>query len=288
MKFFTFLKIKLNLKRKVNCSLKSEVKRMFFGVRTLPEISWEEEKKFWQEYAQIYRNLEKATPYKFLNKAILNFIEPKEGEIWLDAGCGPAKMSQLIWQKSQKKVQKIVGVDIVLKPALETLANEEKGFPLELIEANLGSFLPFKDETFDGIVANFVLPYVIEFNGKRGKEALVGVLKEMYRVLKPGGVLVWSTPKKNVHFEWVFLASLPDMLNPYVYVVKKDIGRIIQGTRILRHALQIQEKGRLGIYNFLSKEELEEIHYKIGFRRTYWKKTFARQVWVIKAIKLTC
>jgi len=56
--------------------------------------------------------------------------------------------------------------------------------------------------------------------------------------------MVWSTPKSNIHFQWVFVASIPDMLNLYDYIVQKGITRILQGTRILRHALEFQKKGK--------------------------------------------
>jgi len=246
---------------------------------------WKEELRFWEEYAEIYFNLEKARPYYNLSRTIEKLIEPKRGDIWLDIGCGPAKMSQLIWEKSRRKVKKIIGIDIVLKPARETLKKVNKPLPLELVYANIGERLPFPDDYFDGIVANLVLPYVIDFEGYTGNEALKRVLEEMYRILKPGGHMVWSTPQKNVHFQWVFVASLPDMLNIYAYIVHKDITRILQGTRILKHALGIQKKGKKGVYTFLSKEELEMLLTQIGFRGFIWRKTFARQVWVNKVFK---
>jgi ubiquinone/menaquinone biosynthesis C-methylase UbiE len=246
---------------------------------------WKEELEFWEEYAKIYRNLEKARPYYFLTKTISRLIEPNVNEVWLDVGCGPAKISRLIWERSGKKAAKIIGVDIILKPAQETLEKLKDPIPLELRYANIGEKLPFPNNYFDGVVANLCLSYVIDFEGKKGKAALIEVLKEMFRILKPGGELIWSTPKKNVRFEYVFLASIPDMLNIYEYIIHKDITRVLQGWRILKHALEIQKKGQWGVYTFLSKKELETILNGIGFKNMVWKKTFARQVWVNRSQK---
>ena len=240
--------------------------------------------KFWEEYAKIYWHMEDTGFYTELVKAIEKFLEPKEGEIWLDAGCGPAKMSQIVWEKSGRKVKKIIGIDIVLKPARDTLSKLDNSIPLELRYANLGERLPFPDECFDGIVANLVLTYVIDFEGKTNKEAFGEVMREMFRVLKPGGYIVWSTPKRNPFFWRNFLAGLPDMLSIREQIQHRAFGLWI-GIKILRYGLGIATKGRKGIYTFLEPGEYEEILRKIVFRNFEWKKTFAGQVWVNKTHK---
>lgn len=249
---------------------------------------WKKELEFWEEYSRIYFNLEKANPYSQLSKTIEEFIEPKKGDVCLDVGIGPGKMSKLLWKKSEKSLKKIFGIDIVLKPAEESIKKVNVDIPLELVRANIGEKMPFPDNYFDVIVANLCLSYVIDFEGKKGKEALEMALKEMYRILKKGGHIVWSTPRHGVRFEVVFLASIPDMLNIYYYIANKDITRILQGWRILKHALEIQRKGKEGIYTFLPREELEKLMKDIGFDSLSWKKTFARQAWVNRAYKSIC
>jgi ubiquinone/menaquinone biosynthesis C-methylase UbiE len=254
--------------------------------RTIKRLMvWLEELRFWREYALIYRNLEKARPYSQLAKTFEDLIRPEKGDVWLDVGCGPAKMSQLVWKKSGKSVRKIIGIDIVLSPAQETLSRLTEKIPVELVYASIGETLPFSDNSFDGIIANLIFPYVTDFEGRTGKEAFRQVLSEMYRVLKPGGHIVWSTPKQSVRFQWVFIASIPDMLNPIPYILQKDVTRILQGVRILKHALEIQKKGRQGIYTFLPMPEVEEILKEIGFSDLVWQSSFVRQVLVNKAHK---
>jgi len=52
------------------------------------------------------------------------------------------------------------------------------------------------------------------------------------------------------------LTSIPDILNLYDYIIHKDNTRIFQGTRILRHTLEVKKRGRKGIYTFFPKDEL--------------------------------
>ena len=270
--------------------LSSEIIKRFLAHNVLDSktretiLKWEKELEFWEEYSKIYYHLEDTKPYYDLTKSIERFIEPKAGDIWLDVGCGPAKMSLLIWKKSKRKVRKIIGIDVVLKPARETLAKINEDIPLELKYANLGERLPFPDNFFNGIVANLCLPYVIDFEGKTGREAFEAVLREMHRVLKPGGHMVWSTPKHNVHFQWNFVHSIPDMLNIKKQLSHGVIGLSV-GIKILRHALEIQRKGKKGIYTFLPKDELENLLLEIGFTNLDWKKTFTWQIWVNRAEK---
>lgn len=251
-------------------------------------MKWKEELEFWEEYGRIYFNLEKARPYNNLTNCIERHIEPKEGEVWFDVGCGPLTISELIYEKSKGGVKQIEAIDVVLKPAREKLARLSKSgrhLQVNLNYASITDSLPYKDNFFDGIGANLILPYVIDFMGSCGKSALEGVLREMFRVLKPGGHMVWSTPKNGVNFLWVFIASIPDMLNVYEYIVRKDITRILQGTRILSHALAIQKKGKEGEYTFLARSEIENMLLNIGFINPKWEKTFTKQVWVNKVYK---
>ena len=268
----------IEIMKKIRFSSK-EKNRLFY---------WLEELMFWEEYSKIYSNLEKAGPYRSLSKSIFEMIQPGPGEKWLDVGCGPLRVSELIFKKSKGKVDSIEAIDIILKMAKDKIGKlKEKGveLPVHLNYASITDPLPYPDNSFNGVGANLILSYVIDFLGEKGRDALRKVLEEVFRVLAPGGQLLWTTPKEGVNFTWVFLGSIPDMLNLYEYIVHKDIGRILQGTRILKHALEIQKKGKNGIYVFLPKEELESLLKDVGFINLTWKKTFAQQVWVNSAYK---
>ncbi len=203
-------------------------------------------------------------------------------------GCGPLRVSELIYDLN-KEVDTIYAIDVVLKPAHEKTAKllEEKeiNLPVKLEHLSITDSLSYPDGFFNGVGANMALSYVQDFMGVKGKDALRGVLTEIRRVLAPNGRLIWSTPKNGVRFEWVFLASIPDMLNIWEYIVNKDITHISQGIRILSHAIQIQKKGKEGLYTFLPKDKLEDLLSDIVFCNFTWHKTFAQQVWVNRAEK---
>jgi len=250
---------------------------------------WTEE-EFWQEYAHIYKNLEKGYALTRLVRTIEDLLELKRGFLCLDVGCGPLNVSKTILRKAERSFGalpdvKIIATDIVLDTARENLPLISWNGCIELKEMDVSKPWEFPAQTFNLEVANLVDPYMVKFDGKVRKEALAHVMEEHYRTLSKGGQLIWSSPKKDVFFEWVFLASIPSMLNLYEYVARKDITRILQGTRILAHGLEIQKKGQLGIYTFLETEEAIDLMKKIGFKGIVHRRSFIQQVDVYAAYR---
>jgi len=245
-----------------------------------------EEVKFWgPDYGKIYPQLEDATPYKKLMQAVREGIGEGVVGKWLDVGCGSGAMIELIWQASDEKIEEIVAFDLtetMLEHARRKVnkvipANEQ--YKIKLMQHDLSYKLPFADNYFDGIVANLVLPYVINHEGVQGEAALRAVLGEMNRVLKPGGKFVWSTPVKNVNFWMVFFASWREILNPM------DLKKIYYGPAVLSHALKIQKKGQAALYSFLDKKDIDKVLDGAGFKNHKIKLSFAGQAHVITSLK---
>lgn len=98
----------------------------------------------------------------------------------LDVGCGTGRTA-LQLARSMPGLS-ILGVD--LSPYYLELARENcaRCPEVSFLEAN-GEALPFRDEYFDCVTSTFLMHEL-------PREARHQVLKEMYRVLKPGGLLV--------------------------------------------------------------------------------------------------
>ena len=273
-------------------SIRDLIDKLSFWIFTKRYRGWTEQ-EFWEEYAQIYKNLQKGFVFSRLMGTIEDLIDFKQKDreyLCLDVGCGPLNVTKVLLKKAQQqKIEKIkvIAIDIVLKTAREALEKIElkDKNKIELIKTDISKPLGFGNEKFDSVGANISLPYIVEFNGSRGKSALKKVLEEMYRILKPGGQLIWSSPKKNAFFQIVFLVSIPSMLNFYEYIVHKDFTRILQAIKILSHGMEIQRKGREGIYTFLPVKEAIALMEEIGFNNIKTRRSVCQQIDVYSATK---
>ncbi len=244
------------------------------------------EKIFWgKEYGKVYPKLEEAGPYKELISQCKKFVGPDIRGRWLDIGCGSGAIIELLWRVSGGRLEQLFALDFseeMLEHArrkISKLSPAPEPDQIILERHDLSFRLPYGNGYFDGAVSNLVLPYVINHEGREGREALKAVLAETHRVLAPGGIFVWSSPIKGVNFWKVFLASWRDILNP------KELVNLYYGPAILKHTLEIQKKGKNNIYNFLTTTELTEILSGIGFAEIEMCLSLAKQAIVIKAVK---
>jgi SAM-dependent methyltransferase len=95
----------------------------------------------------------------------------------LDAGCGRGEFLELNPYKT-----KVIGVDIIKE---EVKKLKEKG--LDVQYADLKEKLPFKDNSFDGVLNSHVLEHLDPEEG-------IKMISEFKRVLTPGGILVIAVP----------------------------------------------------------------------------------------------
>jgi SAM-dependent methyltransferase len=103
------------------------------------------------------------------------FSPPAEGRLILDAGCGTGGM--ISWLKRHAGPGGVAGLDLVYD-ALEFCRGREDGC---LLQGSVTD-LPFGDSTFDLVTSFDVLVQL------PGEAADARAMREMYRVLRPGGV----------------------------------------------------------------------------------------------------
>lgn len=119
------------------------------------------------------------------SRAVLDAVGARAGESILDIGCGNARDILPMLECGAS----IVGVDLsegMLQQARRDLA--AAGYHDVRLELGDATQLTFPDGTFDKVVCSETIEHIPE------AEKAIG---EMYRVLKPGGSLVISTPNRH-------------------------------------------------------------------------------------------
>ncbi len=116
-------------------------------------------------------------------RSLIELLDPQPTEHVLDVGCGNARDGRVI----APHVAGWVGVDIsllMLKEGRHALIKEKLPAPLVLGDATR---LPFDDSVFDKVYCSEVIEHIPEWRG---------MLPEMRRVLRPGGLVVLTTPNR--------------------------------------------------------------------------------------------
>ena len=125
--------------------------------------------------------------YRYLlSKAM--FDSAQSSPVVLDYGCGSGQ----IIEEGRKAGVQIYGADVFYEGGVTRPVIEEKGWLGNIVREIEHGVIPFDDRFFDLVVSNMVFEHI---------QDLDGVLSEILRILKPGGMLLCMFPSKDVILE---------------------------------------------------------------------------------------
>jgi ubiquinone/menaquinone biosynthesis C-methylase UbiE len=124
--------------------------------------------------------------YRRRARILLDYLALRDGERVLDCGCG---MGFYLLAMAQLRRLRLVGLDG--DPERLAWARRE-GIPAALLRGDLQQ-LPFASASFDKVLATEVLEHVRDDTQ---------MLAELFRILRPGGILAISVPHARYPFWW--------------------------------------------------------------------------------------
>jgi SAM-dependent methyltransferase/pimeloyl-ACP methyl ester carboxylesterase len=254
----------------------------------------EKEPDFWSKYLKRYELMEQVGDYQeYLNLVGDLFGPIQAGDVLLDAGCGNGLLGLWVIRDLVTRGMPFdgvppfyLGIDLTssgLGDAFERhtggivgsgvsdsplgLAYMQMDFDSYVERAGGSRIIDFDDGTFDKIACSLLISYL------KHPEALV---KEMHRLLRPGGRIVLSSMKpfcdlSMLYRDYVEGVSTPDEL---------DAAR-----NLLRAAGAIKVKEDQGYYRFYYGEELLEVLRSAGFVNCEAVSSLANQAFVASASK---
>ena len=145
------------------------------------ERKWSDHDGYWADRYPPAQVVYSTCVYGRRNESILQAVGPSPGVV-VDVGCGVGDVAVQLASRAAH----VVATDLSLVNVQRTRMNAERDAPgrVTAVQAAGGS-LPFADESADVVVLADVLEHVPD---------VAGCLRELRRVLRPGGRLVIATP----------------------------------------------------------------------------------------------
>jgi demethylmenaquinone methyltransferase / 2-methoxy-6-polyprenyl-1,4-benzoquinol methylase len=208
------------------------------------------------QVAKMFNNI--SHRYDFLNQLLslgidktwrrkaIQVLKPLQPKHILDVATGTGEFAL---QALELNPQKITGVDIsegMLDVGRKKITDRQLGSKVELIYGD-SEKLPFKENKFDAVTVAF---------GVRNFENLNKGLKEIYRVLKPGGMVVILEFSKPAKFPF------KQVYNFYFRFILPKIGSIISSDKAAYTYLP------KSVEAFPDGEDFLHILHHIGFKHT--------------------
>src|SRR3989338_4381007 len=189
---------------------------------------------------------------------LLDFVKP--GLKLLDLACGDG-LDLVYYKKSGAEIHGIDASEELIKIAKEKLPEED-------LRVSLFEKTPFEDNTFDVVLSKYAIQTSVDMNS---------VFKEIYRILKPGGILMYL------------------VTHPFrQYFEKKDtkgdyFEQKVVDSNILNNSITVKEPSHT-LNEYLNSEFLR--NFDVTFYQEYWDAA-AEQIdekkypgyFILKAVK---
>jgi ubiquinone/menaquinone biosynthesis C-methylase UbiE len=204
---------------------------------------------------------------RFMERQI-DLLRLQDGDRVLDLGCGTGDFGIRIAKRAGSPRVAIVAVDYVLdglrrsRERIESL--DKAGRPeVRLVVANLevadARRIPFRPEGFDAVLASLLVSYLEE------PEQL---LKAVFELLRPGGRLVLSAPRRDADLSKLYadmMAELPPARVRELFGVGAEQGFESIQRHYLNEAARLLTLEDSGRFHFRDGAELAVIARKAGF-----------------------
>lgn len=245
---------------------------------------------FLDETAQAFWDQCRAIPYRELLRDTIAWCEPESHEEWLDLGCGGGQLTAALWHEARGNVKRIHAADCaaINQVAIDNLRHKLEPRPaveqLHFSTVDFSRGLPqFADSSLDGIVSGLAISYAESFDFEKhsyNDEAYTRLYQEMFRVLRPGGKLVFSVNVPDPDFWKIVWKSFGKGLK-----LGRPLRTLKNVIQMQRHGAWLKRESRRGRFHFIPLAGIQQRLESAGFVRWQSKLAYARQAYLVRAWK---
>ncbi len=226
---------------------------------------------FWDFYAYVYDSIRHLLPYQELMQKTSESLNLKDGCVRvLDAGCGTGNFAEKFLSGAHTRAS-FYGTDrsrIMLKRAALKPAKDRR---VLFLQSDMDGAIPFQDGSFDAVLCLNVL---------YGLDTPENTLRELRRVLRFGGRLIISNPRKNPKIRDVFISHLKLV---FAEGLRRGAGVFLRTllltpcfTAVVLINLLIKARAARGQYHFFDERELRQMFERNGFRVLGYENVFGK------------
>jgi ubiquinone/menaquinone biosynthesis C-methylase UbiE len=243
--------------------------------------------------AKAFWSQNELPPYKRLLRDTIAWCMPMPQDRWLDLGCGCGQLTGALWTKARGQVAQILGMDCAAVNATAYDRLRQRVTPsatarqIAFLHGNFSDGLSqFEAGSFDGVVSGLAIQYAESFDANRRiwtRDAYRQLLRDIARVLKPGGQFVFSVNRPDPAWRRVALASVPAVLRTWRMV------RFVRDSfRMLRYGNWLSAESRKGRFHFLPVGEVIQSLREAGFSQIDQRLSYCGQAYVLRCRKNEC
>jgi ubiquinone/menaquinone biosynthesis C-methylase UbiE len=243
--------------------------------RRLRDARGVELRPFWSDYL-LGRSrrlgielMNETSAYRRLMESQIDALELGEGQRIADLGSGTGPLIESLLRAPHPRRLRLDQLDYVIEGLRRARARVERrgdtgDFDLHFISGDLAvaetRCLPFRSRAYDAVLASLVLSYL---------ERPENLLKEIHRILKPGGRIVVSTLKPDADVSKIYVDGLAELrggvareaFGPEVEAHVDELGR-----EFLNEAARLLDLEEQGLFHFWAAEDLAAMLERAGFR----------------------
>lgn len=220
---------------------------------------------FWTDYLMgrqrlVGMDLLTATStYRELMQAQISALELHPGEAVLDLGAGTGGLLRELL--ASKQTARVVAVDLVpeaLKRARGRYARMARRSAFVQVDFDRAPTIPVSDCSMDAVLASLLISYL---------QDPVSVLRDVRRVMRPGGRLVVSSLKRDADISSIYAAGVAELVAAGAEreIVADGISFAEVQRSFLNEAARLLDLEEQGLFRFYDRVELVSILRRAGF-----------------------